>query len=574
MTKKKYHINIWPDLIVIFICLFIYLSPCLYSIDNIDREKLALETNIEKRITNAISKLLSTEDFIVMVNIEPIIEKISETKKEEEPEVVEPEEKKPVKRNILPGVPTKKNLIGEDISRPSQVQVVVPSLERESTIMKEFIKKITITVKFDISIPDNVVEEAKNIIAGLVKINPSRGDVLLVEKTNFYKKKMPWWHAFTSFPTILWFLGIILFAFFLFGPLNIFFKHLLRTLSAKPAAQQPLDNVVSRNNQAGQGLGFMGGVGGTSSVKMSLDDGKGSRPKMFSFITKGNLKNLAYLLKDESPDRAALVLSYLDNEWASFVMSQLPDSLQSKVAVELANVKQLDPDDVEVMELELKKKIDYLIGGSAQIVDMCERSDKKTKENILSALSTSNPDLAEQVKLQLLDINDLYFIDSIGLRVLFREIPLPSWAIGLKAARDITREKVIKTLPAGAAEMLKQEIELNQMVPPAKIDEEERNIIMTIRKFRDEGRITIVKGEMPAETSEAVPGTETVSSDTEIDTGSEIKQTLEQEVEQIPEQEVKQKIKQETEVVAGKSTETREERLAKIKEKLKRERGG
>lgn len=517
------------------------LTTAVYAIDNIDREKLTLETSIEQRITAALSKLLDQQDFIIIVKIEPIIEKISETKPEEririEPLEI-PEEKKPVKEYILPGVPTKKNLGDEDNVQRGRVQVVMPSLGKEPDILKLFVKRITVTVKFDNDIPDAVVEEAKKIIAGLVDIIPDRGDILIVEKTKLYKKQTPWWQTFADFPTMLWFLGIILFALFLFGPLNIFFKHLLRTLSTKPAAQQPLDSILSRVPQPGQGPGSLGGFG-SSSVTMSLDDGKSSRPKLFSFITMSNLKNLAYLLKDESPERAALVLSYLNNEWASLVMSQLPAALQSRVAVELSNVKQLDPDDVEVMEIELKKKIDYLIGGYAQIVEMCDRSDKKTRENILSALSLSNPELVEQVKLQMLDINDLYFIDSAGLRVLFREISLPSWAIGLKAAKGVTRDKILKTLPTGASEMLKQEIELNQTVHQAKIDEEERNIVAAMRKLRGEGIITIMKGQMPEETSETVTGTEA-----------------------------------ESETETEKKNETREGRLAKIREKLKKERGG
>lgn len=513
-----------------------FILNCLYSVDNIDREKLTLETNIEKRIADSLSKLLSPQDFIIIIKIEPIVEEIAKAKPREKLQIEQlttPEVKKVPKDYILPGVPTKKNLMEEEKPAQAPVQVIVPPQEKEIEILKQFIKKITVTVKFDKNVPDNVIAEARKIITGLVDFNTVRGDLLIIEKTEFYKKKIPWWQTATTFSSMMWLLGIILFAFFLFGPLNVFFKHLLRTLSSKPAAQQPIDNFLSRNPAA------TGGVGGGGSLTMALDDGKSGRPKLFAFINDGNLRNLAYLLKDESPDRTALVLSYLRNDWASYVLSQLPTDLQSKVAVELANVKQLEPDDVEIMELELKKKIDYLIGGSAQIIELCERSDKKTCENILAALQLNNSELAEQVRQQLLSIDDLYFIDTAGLRTLFREIPLPTWAIGLKNAKDSTRESVLKTLPPGAAEMLKQEIDLNMTVPQIRINEEEKRIIMTMRKLRNEGRITLIKGEMPTEQAEQV-----VSSPTT--------------------QQEKQEPK----------TESREERLAKIKERLKKERRG
>ena len=275
---------------------------------------------------------------------------------------------------------------------------------------------------------------------------------------------------------------------------------------------------------------------------MSLGD-KSDKPKLFAFINQGNLKNLVYLFKNESPERISLVLSYLKNDWASYVLQQLPAELQSKVAIELANVKQLEPDDVEVMELELKKKIDYLIGGAAQVIELCERSDKKTAENILSTLEISNPELAEQLKLHFLGINDLYYIDQVGLRLIFREISLPSWAIGLRAARNAIREKVLNMLPQGAAEMLMQEMDLNTSVPQVKIEEEENRIVMTMRKLRDEGKIIIDKSKVPQEQRIEPFST-----------------TGKKEMERIETDERK--------------TESRDERLAKIKERLKKERGG
>ncbi|MBI5574686.1 MAG: hypothetical protein HY919_09120 [Elusimicrobia bacterium] len=521
------------------------LTHCLFAVDNIDREKLTLETNIEKRIADSLSKLLSPQDFIIIIKIEPIVEEITKSKPREKLQIeqLSPEIKKTPKEYILPGVPTKKNILEEEKVSQAPVQVIVPPAEKEIEILKQFIKKITVTVKFDKNVPDNVIAEARKIITGLVDFNTVRGDQLIIEKTEFYKKKIPWWSVATTFPSMMWYLSIILFAFFLFGPLNVFFKHLLRTLSSKPASQQPIDNFLTRPSSAaaaGQG-------GGIGSLTMALDDGKSGRPKLFAFINDGNLRNLAYLLKDESPDRTALVLSYLRNDWASYVLSQLPSDLQSRVAVELANVKQLEPDDVEIMELELKKKIDYLIGGSAQIIELCERSDKKTCENILSALAINNSELAEQVRVQLLSIDDLYFIDTAGLRTLFREIPLPTWAIGLKNAKDSTREAVLKTLPPGAAEMLKQEIDLNMAVPQVRINEEEKRIIMTMRKLRNDGRITIIKGEISRPESEPEKSV-SISQPTE------------------PSATVTTRAKD--------RTETREERLAKIKERLKKERGG
>ncbi len=554
---KNYKLKIKSySLLLMFIFHFeFFILNCLHSVDNIDREKLTLETNIEKRIADSLSKLLNPHDFIIIIKIEPIIEEITKAKPREKLQIEQlttPETKKIQKDYILPGVPTKKNLMEEEKVTQSPVQVIVPPAEKEIETLKQFIKKITVTVKFDKTVPDNVIAEARKIITGLVDFNTVRGDQLIIEKTEFYKKKIPWWQTATTFPSMMWLLGIILFAFFLFGPLNVFFKHLLRTLSTKPAAQSPIDNFLSRNPSPSSG-----GGGGVGSLTMSMDDGKSGRPKLFAFINEGNLRNLAYLLKDESPDRTALVLSYLKNDWASYVMSQLPSDLQSRVAVELANVKQLEPDDVEIMELELKKKIDYLIGGAAQIIELCERSDKKTCENILAALQLNNSELAENVRQQLLSIDDLYFIDSAGLRTLFREIPLPTWAIGLKNAKDSTREAVLKTLPTGAAEMLKQEIDLNMTVQQVRINEEEKRIIMAMRKLRNEGRITLIKGEMPTEQA-----AEQTRNGTQNRHGTDTEQTLTKEKQQPP-------------VRVGEiKTETREERLAKIKERLKKERGG
>ncbi|MFH0948097.1 MAG: FliG C-terminal domain-containing protein [Elusimicrobiota bacterium] len=543
---RRKSITKWVWFLLVLTMNYELLTMNCFSADNIDSEKLMLETNVEKRIVDALSKFINPQDFIIIIKIEPLIEELAKTKPREKLQIEQltnPETKKIQKEYILPGVPTKRNLMGDEKAPQPPVQVIVLPQEKETEILKQFVKKIIITAKFDKNISNSVIEEARKIITGLVDFNTVRGDQLIIEKTEFYKKKITWWQMVITFPSVVWLLGIILFAFFLFGPFSIFLSHLLKTLSSKSASQQSTDSFFSRNQAASTDKG-----GGIGSLTVAPEDGKSGKLKLFAFINERNLRNLAYLLKDESPDRTAMVLSYMRNEWASFVLSQLPPDLQSNVAVELANVRQLEPDDVEIMELELEKKIDYLIGGDAQIVELCDHSDKKTTENILSAISISDPEFAKRVKLQILSIDDLYFIDSMSLRVIFREISLPSWAIGLKAAKNETVEKILKILPTGAAEMLKQEIEFDTTVGKIRIGEEEKRIVMTMRKLRNEGRITIIKGEVPK--PEPKLYSPSVSTSQPIEPSAKPKP---REVEPI-------------------QIQSREERIAKIKERLKKER--
>jgi len=537
-TGKMWQKKLLPLFFLIFSLFSIY--PALFAIDNIDREKLTLEETIEKRIIDSLSKILNPQDFIVIVKIEPVAQELEKARAPQKMEIEDmsaPKEKKATKDYILPGIPVKKNIGEEEKTTVAPVQVIIPAQENQIEIMKQFIKKLTVTVSFSMNVPDKVIEEARKNIDEIIDINTDRGDKLIIEK--FSKNKTPWWQSIATFTSIMWIVVIALLAFFLFGPFNEFLKHLLRTLSIKSADSQSSDFAAKTETRSTAGGSF-----GSGALTMIPDSERKTKHKLFAFINEGNLKNLIYLFKSESPERIALVLGYLRNDWASYILSQLPADMQAKVALELVNVKQLQPDDVEVMELELKKKIDYLVGGAAQIIELLERSDKKTSENILSALSIADPGFAEHVKMRLVLIDDLSFIEAAGLRLLFREIQLPSWAIGLKAAKESTREKVLSTLPPGAAEMLKQEMDLNANVNQQRIDEEEIRIVMTMRKLRDESKITIVRTNRLQEPES-------------------VRVTEEKEQEKMPAYEPQ-----------SSRTGNRDERLARIKERLKKERGG
>jgi hypothetical protein len=298
------------------------------------------------------------------------------------------------------------------------------------------------------------------------------------------------------------------FVLFVFGPLRGFlnnFVQILPTLKTEGGAGRISLEMPPMMPMMNSPYGLPGGgvvPGGPASFSGSLQvDNPNKNVLPFGFIREDHLGNLAILLAREAPDKAAVVLGYLPSDWISKVLSRLEPAMQNDVAASLATTRQLLPEQVEDIEQDLKRRLDYLIGGPERIFSVYESLDPEAQKRMMESLKASRPEIVEQLRKKTLLFEDLDRFDAAALKSILREVDLQTIVSALKGVTEGFKTHILEHMSQGKAEIVKQELDLSDNNPPGKATAEaQRKVVVIAKRLEREGQIHVptVDADSPA----------------------------------------------------------------------------
>jgi flagellar motor switch protein FliG len=474
--------------------------------------QLAVEKNLEERVQGVLTKILGPNRARVVIVVEPNIERSmteietwAEQKSKEEEEKGKLKEGKavgpPRVKEVLPGIPLKKSVLEreeEEVAPPSEAKKEAAGMKKKvESIVKlppSFIKRITATLIIDQKVPDALVETVQSVVSELLNLDPKRGDRMIVKRVSFIPAT-PWWN-FLFEPQTYWVLIALLLTItlfmFLFGPLKNFFQNLLNTMKELKGSRTEIESATSTARAEGVGPGLITVAEGLPQKEEGkVVEGEEEIPQTFKFIKENNLKRLLYLIKNEPPEAMALILSYLTSDQAAKVFSSLSPELQLQVALNLITVKQMDGRLVNKIERNIREKIDLLKGGVDEFVEIFDRLDKNSRENILNALEKKNPKLAKNIRDLTFSFEQIAAIDNSTLRIILGEINTSDLTIALRKTSEEVKSKIIENMSAGGAVLLKEEMEFGKPVTVQAIEEQQQKIVNLILRLEREGKIEL-----------------------------------------------------------------------------------
>ncbi|MCJ7646798.1 tetratricopeptide repeat protein [bacterium] len=474
--------------------------------------QLAVEKNLEERVQSVLTKILGPNRARVVIVVEPNIERSmteietwAEEKSKEEGEKGKLKEGKavgpPRVKEVLPGIPLKKSVLEreeEEVAPSSEAKKEAAGMKkRVESIVKlppSFIKKITATLIIDNRVSDALVETVQSVVSELLNLDPKRGDRMIVKRVSFIPAT-PWWN-FLFEPQTYWVLIALLLTItlfmFLFGPLKNFFQNLLNTMKELKGSRTEIESATSTARAEGVGPGLITVAEGLpQKVEGKVVEGEEEIPQTFKFVKETNLKRLLYLIKNEPPETMALILSYLTPDQAAKVFSSLSQELQLQVALNLTTVKEMDERVVRRIEGNIREKIDLLKGGVDDFVEIFDRLDKNSRENILNALEKKNPKLAKKIRDLTFSFEQIDTLDNSTLRIILEEVNTGDLAIALRKTSEEVKSKIMENMSAGGAVLLKEEMEFGKPVTVQAIEEQQQKIVNLILRLEREGKIEL-----------------------------------------------------------------------------------
>ncbi|MCB4791982.1 MAG: tetratricopeptide repeat protein [Elusimicrobia bacterium] len=388
---------------------------------------------------------------------------------------------------LLPGIPNPKSVTNE--APPAESKDEAGHAEKTTISAKTVIKKQVVTVLHDEQIPQEKLDTVKDAISSILKITPARGDRVDFKKTKFtrgfFEKALD---PYILIPSVV----ALLILFFLFGPLSSFFRSLVKTLREKGGTEVTVDSTFAGGPEGEEGEGKDGkggGVGGLGGLESLEGEEKKYIP--FKYITEENLKRLLYIIRKESPEVIALVISYLKPEYVRLMLNGLSPELQAQVAVEMATIRQMTQQKVLSVDNDIKDKIDFLVGGLDHLLKVLDEVDIVTKENILDYLKNEKPELYERVKKYVIVFEDIPSFPDLAMQTIIRELKSESLAKALRDAPADIMNKFFANMSVNAAAVLKEEMEYGRPLTKEEIEEERKKIIDTVKQLERDTKIFI-----------------------------------------------------------------------------------
>lgn len=190
----------------------------------------------------------------------------------------------------------------------------------------------------------------------------------------------------------------------------------------------------------------------------------------FSFLNTVDHETKLQLLEDEHPRNIALVLSCVEPDAASNLISTLDPVLRVSVLKRICELEELDPEEIAYLGFELKSRLDKLTGleqESALGIDVASRVlsgvDETIQYSLLAEIDQADPDMARFLKSSVVVFEDLERLDSDGLKLVLSKLDTSVLAPALKHASSSLQIRVFDVLAEKPTKLLA--LEMDEMAP-------------------------------------------------------------------------------------------------------------
>ncbi|WP_017861867.1 flagellar motor switch protein FliG [Leptospira interrogans] len=220
----------------------------------------------------------------------------------------------------------------------------------------------------------------------------------------------------------------------------------------------------------------------------------------FDFIRRTDPQHLLNFIQNEHPQTIALILSYLDPQKASNILSNLPHTIQAEVAKRIATMDRVSPDVLREVERVLERKLSTLAsedytsaGGIDSVVEILNLVDRGTEKTIIEALEEEDPELAEEIKKRMFVFEDIVLLDDRAIQKVMREVDNSDLAKALKSVDTEVQEKIFKNMSKRAANLLREDMDFMGPIRIKGVEDAQQKIVNIIRKLEDAGEIVVAR---------------------------------------------------------------------------------
>lgn len=218
----------------------------------------------------------------------------------------------------------------------------------------------------------------------------------------------------------------------------------------------------------------------------------------FGFLRQVDSQNLLTYLIDEHPQTIALILSHLPPNHGAEILAGLPEARRLSVVRRVATMGRTNPEIIREVEKGLERRMSSVMsqsfenaGGVEAVAEMLNVSDRATERALLDGLAKEDPSLVEEIRRLMFVFEDIGRFADKDIQTVLKNVETSQWAMALKGASDVLKEKVLKNMSERAAETLREEMEYLGPAKRTVVEAKQQEIVDVVRALEDRGEIDL-----------------------------------------------------------------------------------
>jgi len=179
----------------------------------------------------------------------------------------------------------------------------------------------------------------------------------------------------------------------------------------------------------------------------------------FDFLKSYSPRQLYDLIADESSRSQAVVLTQLPTDKRRAVFELFEGTLRSSLLKELCMRETLPRDYLFNVAQALKRKLQLLgtqdgeiLGGADVIIELMERGDRASQEEMLENLDRTNSELSRKVRSQLVSVETLAYLSDGHLLEIFLALDPQVMVTFIAGTRERIRQLILSKAPEEVAD--------------------------------------------------------------------------------------------------------------------------
>lgn len=207
---------------------------------------------------------------------------------------------------------------------------------------------------------------------------------------------------------------------------------------------------------------------------------------------------IADVIRNEHPQIIATILIHLDSEQTAEVVSYFSADKRAEVLLRMCNIDTVKPEAISELGQVLEKQLSgqkmgksASVGGIKSVADVINYLDGSMDEEVLAKIKDWDEDLSEKIRDKMFVFENISDMDDRSVQTLLRDVTSEQLKVALKGATETTREKIFTNMSKRAADLLRDDIDVQGPVKVSDMEQAQRDILNVARNLAEDGKIAL-----------------------------------------------------------------------------------
>ncbi len=207
---------------------------------------------------------------------------------------------------------------------------------------------------------------------------------------------------------------------------------------------------------------------------------------------------IADVIRNEHPQIIATILTHLDSEQAAEVVSYFSSDKRAEVLLRMCNIDTVKPEAISELGHVIEKQLSgqktaktSSVGGIKSVADVINYLEGSMEEDVLKKIKEWDDDLSSKIRDKMFVFENIADMDDRSIQTLLRDVTSEQLKLALKGTTETTKERILTNMSKRAADLLREDIDLQGPVKVSDVEKSQRDILNVARNLAEDGKISL-----------------------------------------------------------------------------------